>query len=344
MCREYMGQLKTICDDTFVIEPSHLQDLCLRQDGPADSFAARKLPGLATRPVLFAGKAGRAMPPLRHHISSVVAFSPGKQVIRVDASGCIAPVTYEQAIRDRPVCPFVGQPMGIGRSSFDGDLSIPRRRARPGPDPTLARRVDLRPEAIGYGDPRGFAAPRAAEAPAPQFDRLTALRARRPAIFLQMVDAQPGGHDRRLVDDAIGRPAASLPPPRRHVGHVLSLPGQVQMSRPDAATDVAAVADGESGRDRAVRQFPSDPMGQAVPTIDPEMPVAGCVDRPRPEPARTGSVDPRPEAGDELGGIVPLHRDLPFSRNRGARPRSVVADSGASCCPNYSSYQIGRTV
>lgn len=67
---------------------------------------------------------------------------------------------------------------------------------------------------------------------------------------------------------------------------------------------------------------------------------------PGPLPARTefGPVDwdcsdltdLGPEAGDELGGILNLHRDLPLTWNRGARPGPVDAGYGASSRLNFT--------
>lgn len=88
---------------------------------------------------------------LRHGVVDVVRMRAEKEVFGVHAGGCVAAMTHEQSIRDRPDVHFVAESVHVHGSPADAHLSVTGGMGGPGPQPAVLGLVDARPEATLNG-------------------------------------------------------------------------------------------------------------------------------------------------------------------------------------------------
>ena len=127
-------------------------------------------------------------------------------------------------------------------------------------------------------------------------------------------------------------------PLRVSIPHIVGLGSEPQMIRATALSSVTSMAREEAIWDWSDGQLPSEAVCPSRSTVDLKDPVAICEAGGCPEPTAVrvfGFGDLGPEAGDQLGGILGLHREPP---TRGVTPRVVSATPGhfaASIIPHY---------
>lgn len=89
----------------------------------------------------------------------------------------------------------------------------------------------------------------------------------------------------------------TLPPLSNAIALVIQCGSQPEMLGVDAGADIAGMADDEIIGDRAVCQFPREPMRAVLLTVSPELAISTFEDDASPEPAATlGFLDMPPES------------------------------------------------
>lgn len=283
--------------------------------------------------------AGKNPSPLYSHVGKVDCIIAQEHVVWTNASGRVTAMTDVQTTRNWAVRPFIRETVCVQQDRPDADLAVSSRRSRGRPNPAVAALINLRPEALRQATVAPcLTAIVIAEAPPSDFYSAAALLTLRP---LQYAGGRLSG---QCIVSAHTDTSRGIPTSPTASLRLIGLRTEPKMIDADASSNVARVKQEHPVWDATMRCLPSDAVCQCKPSIDPDVSVSRCVDGPRPQPAFTGLVNSCPETRKELSGILNMHRDLPFVRNRGAKPRTVTSSGGAFSRPNYTRFQIGTTL